>query len=218
TRDNAGVETSTGVTGSFDTNNPINSPEMIQNVPAGNLVVRIEALDFPYCDVVSNVATVRSPDRALTAMAHQTSPVTCNVPGWGEISAVGDGGWGTYEYALSLSDGTEIVPFGSNPEFGDLSAGSYTVHVRDMGGCEATYVLDLPLPDPVSAEIQVVTPLACHNDNDGAIEVYNVLGGQGPGEYIFQLNRITDGTKSGLQTSSTFANLSAGEYTITVFD
>src|SRR5690606_195400 len=75
-----------------------------------------------------------------------------------------------------------------------------------------------PLPDPISADVQVVTPLACHNDNDGAIEVYNVLGGQGPGEYIFQLNRITDGTKSGLQTSSTFANLSAGEYTITVFD
>ena len=36
--------------------------------------------------------------------------------------------------------------------------------------------------------------------------------------YLYQLNRITDGTNSGLQTTPTFANLSAGEYTITIFD
>ncbi|MEX0359395.1 MAG: Two component regulator three Y domain-containing protein, partial [Allomuricauda sp.] len=42
--------------------------------------------------------------------------------------------------------------------------------------------------------------------------------GQGPGNYLYQLNRITDGTNSGLQTIPTFANLSAGDYTITIFD
>ena len=42
-RDNAGTETSTGVTGTFDTNVPINSPEIINDLPAGNMVVHIEA-------------------------------------------------------------------------------------------------------------------------------------------------------------------------------
>lgn len=217
-RDNAGVETSTGVTGTFDTNAPINSPEIIQNVPAGNLVVHIEALDFPYCDVISNVTTVRSPDRPLTATAIQTSPVTCNVPGLGEITAAGDGGWGTYEYQLVDSSGQMVRPYSVDPVFPDLSTGTYTVHIRDIGDCEATYDINLPLPTPISADIQVVSPLACHNDNDGIIEVFNVVGGQGPGNYLYQLNRIADGTKSGLQTTTTFANLSAGEYTITVFD
>ena len=217
-RDNAGVETSTGVTGSFDTNSPISTPEIIENLPAGNLVVRIEAQDFPYCDVVSNVTTVRSPDRELTATGLQTSPVTCNVPGFGEITASGDGGWGTYEYQLGAADGTVLVPYGSTPIFENLSTGIYTVFVRDMGGCVATTEVDLPLPTPISADIQVVSPLACHNDNDGIIEVLNVAGGQGTGNYLYQLNRVTDGTNSGLQITTTFANLSAGEYTITVFD
>ncbi|BDW93289.1 T9SS C-terminal target domain-containing protein [Flagellimonas marinaquae] len=219
TRDNAGVETSTGVTGTFDTNAPINSPEIIQNVPAGNLVVRIEALNTPFCDAVSNVTTVRSPDRALSVDAVQTSPVTCNVPGFGEITATGDGGWGTYEYQLVASDGTILVDYpNTNPVFENLSTDTYTVNVRDLRGCESTIDIDLPLPTPITADIQVVSPLACNNDNNAVIEAFNESGGQGIGNYLYQLNRITDGTNSGLQTTPRFANLSAGEYTITIFD
>lgn len=219
TRDNAGVETSTGVTGTFDTNAPINSPEIIKNVPAGNLVVRIEALNTPFCDAVSNVTTVRSPDRALSVDAVQTSPVTCNVPGFGEITATGDGGWGTYEYQLVASDGTILVDYpNTNPVFENLSTDTYTVNVRDLRGCESTIDIDLPLPTPITADIQVVSPLACNNDNNAVIEAFNESGGQGIGNYLYQLNRITDGTNSGLQTTPRFANLSAGEYTITIFD
>ena len=219
-RDNSGVETSTGVTGSFDTNAPINNPEIITGLPAGNLIVHVEALDSPFCDVVSNVVTVRSPDRPLTVDAVQTSPVTCNVPGLGEITATGDGGWGTYEYQLIAPDGTTILVDypNTNPIFQNLSTGNYTVNVRDLRGCESSTMVNLPLPTPIGADIQVVQPLRCNNDNDGIIEAYNVTGGQGPGNYLYQLNRITDGTNSGLQTTATFANLSAGEYTITIFD
>ncbi|WP_420319804.1 T9SS type B sorting domain-containing protein [Flagellimonas sp.] len=219
-RDNSGVETSTGVTGSFDTNAPINTPEIISGVPAGNLVVHIEALDSPFCDVVSNVVTVRSPDRALMVTAVQTNEVTCNVPGFGEITATGDGGWGTYEYQLIAPDGiTVLVDYpNTNPIFQDLSTGTYTVNIRDFRGCEESTSIHLPPPTPITSDIQVVQPLRCNNDNDGIIEAYNVAGGQGPGNYLYQLNRITDGTNSGLQTTPTFANLSAGEYTITIFD
>ncbi|WP_318311283.1 T9SS type B sorting domain-containing protein [Flagellimonas crocea] len=218
-RDNTGVETSVGVTGTFDTNAPINVPERIENVPAGNLVVRIEALDSPYCDTVSNVTTVRSPDRELTVDLLQTSPVTCNVPGLGEITAAGDGGWGTYEYQLVASDGTILVDYpNTNPVFENLSTDNYTVNIRDLRGCESTRVLNLLPPIDITADIRIVSQLACNNDNDAIIEAYNEAGGQGPGNYLYQLNRITDGTNSGLQTTPQFANLSAGDYRITIFD
>ncbi|MEM8762940.1 MAG: T9SS type B sorting domain-containing protein [Bacteroidota bacterium] len=219
-RDNAGVETTTGVTGSFDTNAPINTPEIITGLPAGNLVVRIEALDTPFCDVVSNVTTVRSPDRALSVTAVQTTEVTCNVPGFGEITASGDGGWGNYQYQLIAPDGTTVLVDypNTNPIFQNLDTGTYIVNIRDDRGCEETTSVNLPLPTPITADIRVVQPLRCNNDNDGIIETYNVAGGQGPGNYLYQLNRITDGTNSGLQTTPDFANLSAGEYTITIFD
>ena len=219
-RDSGGIETSTGVTGSFDTTAPINTPEIITGLPAGNLVVHIEALDTPFCDVISNVTTVRSPDRALTVSTIQTTEVTCNVPGFGEITASGDGGWGNYEYQLIAPDGTTVLVDYPNtdPVFQNLSTGTYTVNIRDAEGCESSSSINLPLPTPITADIQVVQPLRCNNDNDGIIETFNVAGGQGPGNYLYQLNRITDGSNSGLQTTPTFANLSAGEYTITIFD
>ncbi len=219
-RDNAGVETSTGVTGAFDTTAPGQNPGIITGVPAGNLVVHVEALDTPFCDTVSNVATVRQPDRALTVTPQQTAEVTCAVPGLGEIFVVGDGGWGTYEYQVIAPDGSTILQDfpSTNDSLTGLSDGIYTINVRDLEGCIATNTITLLLPAPIYADIQVVTPLQCNNDNNGAIEAFNVSGGQGPGNYLFQLNRLADGTNSGLQTTATFNNLSAGDYTITVFD
>ena len=219
-RDNAGVETTTGVTGSFDTTIPGQNPGTITGLPAGNLIVHVEALSTPFCDVVSNVATVRQPDRALTVAPTQTAEVTCAVPGLGEIFVVGDGGWGTYEYQVIAPDGITIIQDfpSTNDNIAGLSDGIYTINVRDLEGCIATNTINLALPTPIFADIQVVTPLQCNNDNNGAIEAFNVSGGQGPGNYLFQLNRLSDGTNSGLQTTTTFNNLSAGDYTITVFD
>ncbi|NKI32795.1 T9SS type B sorting domain-containing protein [Croceivirga thetidis] len=219
-RDNTGVETSTGVTGSFDTNAPINSPEIIGGLPAGNMIVYIEAMDAPFCDVTSNVATIRSPDRALTVTVTQTAEVTCATPGLGEITVAGDGGWGSYEYQLVAPDGVTILVDYPNTDaiFSNLNDGSYTVNTRDINGCEVSETITLSFPTPIYADIQVVNPLLCNNDNNGSIEAFNISGGQGVGNYLFQLNRLTDGSDSGLQTTPTFNNLSAGDYTITVFD
>ncbi|NAS11422.1 T9SS type B sorting domain-containing protein [Poritiphilus flavus] len=216
--DNFGVETTTGVTGTFDTN--VQNPETITGLPAGNLVVRVEALDSPFCDTVSNVATVREPDRALTVTATQTADVTCANPGLGEIFLEGDGGWGTYEYQVVAPDGVTIIQDfpSTNVNITGLSAGLYTVNIRDVEGCPETTTIDLPAPTPITAGIQIVNPLACPNDNDAVIEAHTIAGGQGPGNYLFQLNRLSDGTQSGLQTTPTFSNLSAGDYTITILD
>ena len=218
-KDNSGVETTTGISGSFDTNSPINTPELISGLPAGNMVVHIEALDAPFCDVLSNVATIRSPDRPLTATLTQTSDVTCNIPGQGEITVVGDGGWGGYEYQLIAPDGSVLVDFpNTDPIFKDLSEGNHTVNIRDANGCIFTETITLNLPIPIYADIQVVSPLRCHNDNDAIIEAYNLSGGQGTGNYLFQLQRLSDASTSGLQTTPTFNNLSSGDYSIIIYD
>jgi gliding motility-associated-like protein len=229
-RDATGIETSTGVSGSFDTANPINSPEIISGVPAGNLVVRIEAVDSPFCDTVSNTITVHGPDRALDPSPSQTADVTCFVPGRGEITVSGDGGWGGYQYQLELETAagiyTVVSPFSVNNVFSDLESGTYRVGIRDSGGCVVTEDFILYPPVPIAADIQIVQPLLCPGSNDGIIRAYNVTGGQdtnGDGEeYLFQLNRLdTSGNiinTSGLQESAVFPNLPTGNYTIVVYD
>ncbi len=217
-RDNFGVETTTGVTGTIDT--AIQNPGIITGLPAGNLVVHVEALDTPFCDTVSNVTTVRQPDRALTVALQQTAEVTCAIPGLGEVFATGDGGWGGYEFQVIAPDGFTIIQDfpSTNNNFTGLSSGLHTINIRDAEGCIATNTIDLLLPAPIYADIQVTIPLQCNNDNNGEIEAFNVSGGQGPGNYLYQLNRLSEGTSSGLQTTPTFSNLSAGDYTITVYD
>lgn len=229
-RDASGVETSTGVTGSFDTENPINSPEIITGVPAGNLVVRIEAVDSPFCDTVSNVTTVRGPDRALDPTPTQTADVTCFVPSRGEITVAGDGGWGGYQYQLEQETApgtyTMITAFSNNNVFGGLSSGTYRVSISDSGGCVVTEDFTIHPPVAITSDIRIVQPLLCPGANDGIIEAYNVTGGQdtnGDGEeYLFQLNRLdTAGNiinTSGLQESAVFPNLPTGNYTIVVYD
>lgn len=229
--DNTGTEVTTGVTGSFDTTAPIAIPEIITGLPAGNLIVRVEALASPFCDTASNTAPVRSPDRALTTLAEQTAYVTCQVPGLGEITATSDGGWGTYEYQLEKETATPgtytvEVAYGTSPIFSDLSEGNYRVSSRDAGGCIVFDDITLSLPVAINADIEIVQPLLCPGANDGVIRAFNVTGGEdldGDGEeYLFQLNRLDSSgaitNTSGLQESATFPNLPSGYYTITVFD
>ncbi|RTE53188.1 gliding motility-associated C-terminal domain-containing protein [Arenibacter aquaticus] len=229
-RDAAGVETSTGVSGSFDTSNPIATPEIITGVPAGNLIVHIEAVDSPFCDTVSNTTTVHGPDRPLDPTPAQTADVTCFVPGRGEITVSGDGGWGGYEYQLEMETAPGLfittAAYSTNNVFSDLLSGTYRVGIRDSGGCEVLEDFTISPPVPIAADIRIVQPLLCPGSNDGIIEAYNVTGGQdidGDGEeYLFQLNRLdTSGNilnTSGLQESPVFPNLPTGSYTIVVYD
>ncbi len=230
-RDSGGVETTTGVTGSFDTANPINTPEIITGLPSGTLIVRVEALGSPFCDTQSNVATVRAPDRALNVALLQTAVVTCFVPGRGQITATGDGGWGTYEYQLEIETTTpgtftEERAFSSNAIFSDLLAGNYRVNIRDAEGCIVYRDILLDPPTAISGIINITQALQCPGSNNGIIELQNVVGGEdidGDGaEYLFQLNREdSSGTiinSSGLQEAPIFPNLPAGYYTISVFD
>lgn len=214
-----GGEIGTGVTGSFDTTLS-NGEEIIGGLPAGNLFVRIEAMDTPFCDVESNVATVRSPDRPLELQLSQTAVVTCSLPGKGEITVTGEGGWGNYQYRLVDANSGQVVADYPNTDtvFEDLNAGTYDVYIRDQQGCEEVASIVLDVPDPIQASIQVVNPLSCPGDNDAVIEAYNISGGQGPGNYLYQLIRLADGSRSGLQSTPVFGNLATGRYRITVYD
>ncbi len=212
-------DVSTGVTGTLDTNLSAGE-EIIGGLPAGNLFVRVEAQDSPYCDTESNVTTVRSPDRPLDLDLNQTAVVTCASPGLGEITVSAEGGWGNYEYRLiDSSSGTVLIDYPNTERvFEGLDGGDYEVYVRDFRGCEQSRTISLAIPDPIQALVRIVQPLACPGDNNAIIESYDIIGGQGAGNYLYQLIRISDGTQSGLQNTPVFSNLNAGRYQIAVYD
>ena len=195
--------------------NTSTNPEIVSGIEAGNFTVVITETDSPFCTVTSNIITIDSPVSALSVTATETSNVTCD-DDKGTITAIANGGWGTYEYELT---GAATVAYSSNGTFTNLSAGAYTVNVRDINGCIASDGITLTIPTPITATVTASTNmLSCFGDTNATITASLVSGGQNT-NYSYTLNTILPTvTSSGPQISPMFDGLGAGTYTITISD
>ncbi|MDT0691033.1 LamG-like jellyroll fold domain-containing protein [Salegentibacter sp. F188] len=168
---------------------------------AGTYTVSVE--DANGC-VTTESVTISQPDD-LVMQAAAVNPVSCNGGNDGNITAGNvSGGNSGYQYSI---DGTN---FGTSNTFSNLSAGTYTITVRDSKGCEDQKTAIIEQPDVLTMTAPEITPVSCNGGNDGSISAGNVSGGNSGYQYSI------DGTNFG--TSNTFSNLSAGTYTITVRD
>ena len=112
------------------------------------------------------------------------------------------GGIGTSTYSIN---GTT---YQSNPYFQGLSAGTYTVYVKDVASCIKTATAIVSQPTAVSATI-TFTNESCNLSNDGSI---TIVGTGGSGNYKYS---IKDGE---FQPTGIFTDLEAGTYKISVED
>ncbi|EDP70825.1 CHU large protein; gliding motility-related protein; possible adhesin AidA-related [Flavobacteriales bacterium ALC-1] len=205
--------TSTSVTGVVNANTSTN-PQTVSGMQAGTFSVVITETAIPFCSNTADVI-ITSPSEALVLNISETSNVTCN-NNLGTITAIATGGWGDYEYELT---GAATVAYSSNNTFTDLSAGTYTINVRDSGGCIVSENITLNEPTPITATFTPsTTALSCFGDQDASITITNVTGGQGV-NYVYTLNTILPtSSTSGPQTSNVFSDLGPGTYTVTITD
>jgi len=191
------------------------NPQVITGMSAGNYSVEVTESASPFCTTTSNTFTIGSPASPLLLTVSETSNVTCD-DNSGTITAVASGGWGTYEYELT---GPVTVPYSSNGTFTNLSAGSYTVNVRDAGGCIVSDNVTLVVPPPITATVTPSTNLLpCFGDTNATITVSGVSGGQGS-NYTYTLHMLSPTVStSAPQTSPVFTGLGAGTYVVDVTD
>ena len=131
------------------------------------------------------------------------NPTDCT-SGNGSITVLGAGGKEPYKYALNTG------VFGNAAGFINLSAGDYTVRIKDKNGCEAFVEVFLQLPgtDPLTAEVVLTADTECFTNN-GVIEV-TASGGQEP--YQYKLGNDPFGTET------TFEGKGPGNYSVSVKD
>jgi hypothetical protein len=126
------------------------------------------------------------------------SPNTSN----GTITAVATGGTAPYQYSLNGA------AFQSSGSFTGLAAGSYTVAAKTSAGCLGTGQVTIGTNNPCAGVTIAVTTTVVQpatGQSNGSITAA-ATGGTG---FTYSINNGT------YQSSSTFSNLAAGNYTIT---
>jgi gliding motility-associated-like protein len=187
----------------------------ITGLIAGTYHVKARLSNTPFCDVVTSF-TIQQPIAELKIFEVH-APISCTPGNDGKITISADGGWpGAYQYELvGVSTG-----YSSQFEFTDLSAGTYTLNVKDTGGCIATTTVALANPTPIVATATATAnTLACFGDKSGVITVSAPTGGQGSNyAYILNMLSATPVVSTVSQASPVFTGLGAGRYSVTIID
>ena len=131
--------------------------------------------------------------------------VSCNNPNSGAINVSAQNASGLVNYVLQPGNQTNNTGI-----FNGLGSGNYTTTVTDAIGCSYSTVLNLANPGQLSFNTLNITPITCHNLQNGTIAA-SVSGGSGA---------ITYSMSPGGQINSNgiFVALGAGIYTITAVD
>ena len=139
----------------------------------------------------------------LTISLLSQTNILCNGAATGALSVSATGGSAPYTYAL---DGVNFVPL---PAFGGLTAGTYTVTVRDDSACTRTLNVQLTQPPALGYAVSSQQNVDCFGNNSGA---FSIAGTGGVGGYTFAFGGGSFGTVN------SWDSLPAGSYPIQVQD
>lgn len=177
---------------------PYQSSNVFSGLTAGDYVVRVR--DTNMCEDVTNVITVVPP----ADIDFDVTPSVC-YSGNNDGSIQVDVTDGNGDYQFSLNGGPWITPSpatGTTHTFGNLTAGTYTINVRDGYGCVG--ILEtVTIVDALVASVDIVDISTCA---DGSITV-TASGGTPPLEYAFVL---TGGDPTGLFSASNVFTITTG--------
>jgi large repetitive protein len=175
-----------------------NNSGNFNNLAAGNYAFTVN--DQFNCSASVNVAISEPPQLLITGLT--SNDASCFSTANGSVIASAAGGTAPYLFSInSISN--------NNGQFNGLQAGAYTLLISDASGCSVSQgiVVNSP-PAIVITPVQVVSPL-CSGQQNGSISI-SVSGGSGNFSYSWSNN-------TGLNNAFN-ANLSAGNYTVTVTD
>lgn len=146
----------------------------------------------------SQQVTIHEP--AAISATLSSVPVVCNGQSNGTITVSASGGTMPFQYSLNGG------PFQSNNTF-NVSAGTYTVTIRDNNNCTTTQTVHVTEPPALTMNLNA-TSASCDGGNDGTITVTASGGNAG---YQYSIDGVN------FQTSPVF-NVGQGNYIITVKD
>ncbi|MEL7530333.1 MAG: gliding motility-associated C-terminal domain-containing protein [Bacteroidota bacterium] len=170
------------------------------NLLAGTYQVIVR--DANSCEDTISVTLTENPP--LSALVDSIATVSCAGGNDGSVRLGGTGGLGSaYTYSL---DG---ITYQAAIDFAGLSAGNYTAFVQDSVGCVSSVPFSISEAAPLIFSPILTDEIDCFGNANAAFFV-QASGGVGPYQYALQNAPLT--------TDSSFSNLGAGTYLVTVED
>ncbi len=155
-----------------------------------------EVTDANNCKTDS-VITIVQPDELSVSLTK--TDVSCFGYNDGQITTEVTGGNSPYTY--------EWEPTHTGATLSNLSAGTYSLTVQDVNGCEAYESTNITEPTAITIESATVTDANCYGSTDASISQI-ISGGAGNYSFIW----------SNESTSQDLNNIGAGIYQVTIID
>lgn len=152
------------------------------------------------CSITHTVTLNNPPTLSLSAVVDS---VSCGGYSDGSITINASGGTPGYTYSF---DGG--ITYNSNNVFNNLSAGTYTIFVRDTNNCTQSIQAIVNQPVPISTT-KTNTNVTCFGDSNATATI-SASGGTPAYTYLWNTTPP--------QTTATASNLSAGTYIVTTTD
>lgn len=184
------------------------SPYTITGLVAGSYNVEVRYDDTSSGCSITLPQTIAEP--ATLSVNTSVDPATCL--NGATITATATGGTPDYSFELwDTSTSTLVSNFPSNGVLTDVAAGSYEVRVSDANGCTASISTPLTITNPTQPTASISTSSdMCYDSSNGA--TLEVTASDGLAPYEYSING------SPFVSSNIFANLTPGNYDITVRD
>jgi large repetitive protein len=168
-------------------------------LPAGSYTLHVK--DNNNC-IHDTIITLQAPPFPQIVISNLNN-ATCSSPNSGSLSVISNGGFGAYTYSINGSAFTNSTVYNS------LSAGNYTIVVKDANGCTSFTTASIISNNTIAFASVILTNVGCGGNPLGTVTVLGI-GGNNPYQYKINANPF--------QSSGGFTNLSGGNYTITVQD
>jgi hypothetical protein len=151
------------------------------------------------CKSYSQVILSQGPELMVTATSF---PASCFSENDGQLQVTSTGGTGIHSFSLNG------VNYQSSSTFVNLTAGTYTVYVRDVTSCVKTISVVISQPTILNSTI-AITNASCFGNTNGSVAATTSGGIQA---YSYSIDGIN------FQSQNNFQNLPFGEYVVTTMD
>jgi hypothetical protein len=181
---------------------------LFTGLAAGNYDVVVEYTSGPSVCLTDPQTVIINTTAAISGVAELIAPYTCTSNGSITVTNV-TGGTPPYLYSI---DG---ITFQTTPTFTNLTAGTYTITIKDDNDCTfITNEITIPPLDPPTDLMFINSPLTCPT-NLVSVTITGTTGGVPPLEYQII---APVGSETNYQTSNVFAGLAPNIYTFQVKD